>query len=171
MADSIKASFEHGGWDGLFDMLETTGKESLARRMGVAGGRVIRDAAAVNASEIPPKAEYGAPRRGVLAKAMYVAYDKRNTNRHEYSYNVSWNSRIARHGHLVEFGHWQIYKIFLAKDGHWYTNKKQKLDVPKWQPGYPFLRPAFDNNLQRALTVMIEAGRDALPEIMKGNVE
>jgi hypothetical protein len=64
------------------------------------------------------------------------------------SYHVSWRTAKgtglprAPHGHLVEFGHIQKYKVYLGRDGHWYTNKKAPLPTPIQVAARPFIRPA-----------------------------
>lgn len=60
------------------------------------------------------------------------------------TYHVSWNAKKAPHGHLVEYGHMQKYKVYLGRDGKWYTNKKAPLATPKQVAARPFIRPAFN---------------------------
>jgi hypothetical protein len=64
------------------------------------------------------------------------------------TYHVSWNAKIAPHGHLVEYGHLQRYQVYLGKDGNWYTNKKAPLPAPKQVAARPFVRPAFNRQDQ-----------------------
>jgi hypothetical protein len=174
MADSIKAKFDGSQFDKVFAALSGPIKESLARRMGVAGGRIIRDEAAANA--LIPGGPHGRERRRVLSNAMYVAYDKRNTQRNTEKYIVSWNSRHAPHGHFIEYGYLQPYVVYFNNEtGEWRTrfNKKEGtfvlLKTPKFVPAYPFLRPALDRKGADALRAMIDAGKKELPVLLKEN--
>lgn len=169
--DSLRAAMDTSEWDAVFAALGGPVKESLARRMGVAGGRVIRDEAANNA--LVPMGPYGVERRTLLSHAMYVAFDKKNLKPNTYSYNVSWNAKVAPHGHLIEFGHWRPYSVYYDKlTDQWYSNVKSKLPGQgKWVPAYPFLRPALDRKGKDALKVMIDTGRDELPKLLEEHTQ
>lgn len=172
MADFLTAKLDTSEWGDVFAALEGPIKESLARRMAVAGARVIRDEAAANA--LIPAGPFGEKRRELLSNAMYVAYDKKNLKPNQYSYNVSWNSskwKGAPHGHLIEFGHWQIYAVYKAENGEWYSNLSVRLVTPKWVPAYPFLRPALDRKGNDALKVMITTGQEELPKLLAEHVK
>jgi len=80
---------------------------------------------------------------GNLADSIYQVFSKDQSGSGKATYHVSWNARTAPHGHLVEFGHVQIYKVFLGKDGRWYTSKKVKLATPREVAAQPFVRPAM----------------------------
>lgn len=56
---------------------------------------------------------------GLLASAIYQVYSKDNSGQDRATYHISWNARIAPHGHLVERG----------------TSRA---------PASPFVRPSFD---------------------------
>lgn len=58
---------------------------------------------------------------GRLAAAIYQAFSESNSGHLRASYNISWNKTKAPHGHLVENGYLQRYKVYIGKDGHWYT--------------------------------------------------
>lgn len=87
---------------------------------------------------------------GNLRASIYQAFSKDNsklTGDGGYSratYHVSWNAKTAPHGHLVEYGHIQKFKVYLGKDGKWYTNKRAPLPAPKQVGARPFVRPAFN---------------------------
>ena len=57
-------------------------------------------------------------------------------------YHVSWNTRKAPHGHLIEYGHIQKYVVYKNKDGEFRTSKRL-LKTPKQIPAKPFIRPAM----------------------------
>lgn len=137
---------------------------SLARSMAVAGGQVLRDEAKVRA----PKgtAEGGSITPGLLASAMYLAYQDTKSTETVVMYSVSWNAKKAPHGHLQEFGHWQTHAAYIGTDGEWYTNLDAPLAQPRWVPAQPFLRPALDTAGARALQAMVDRGRVRLPELL-----
>lgn len=81
---------------------------------------------------------------GKLDRAIYQAYSKDNSRPGTSVYHVSWNARKAPHGHLVEFGHLQKYKVYRGKNGNWYTDKTQPI-APKHVAAQPFLRPALSS--------------------------
>jgi hypothetical protein len=58
---------------------------------------------------------------GNLARSVYQVYSVNNSGEGRATYHVSWNTRKAPHGHLVEFGYQQRYAVNLGKDGKWYT--------------------------------------------------
>jgi len=126
--------------------------------MAVAGGEVLRDEAKARVNT----------HNGVLAGAIYLAFRERYSTDQEVQYSVTWNKRKAPHGHLVEFGHWQIYVVVRKPDGSYVTDKRRKLATPKWVPAYPFLRPAYEAASARAQAAMIQRGRQRLPELLAG---
>lgn len=81
---------------------------------------------------------------GKLQSAIYQAYSKDHSRPGVATYHVSWNARKAPHGHLVEFGHVQRFKVYLGKDGKWHTNKRAPI-APRHVAARPFLRPAWDH--------------------------
>lgn len=131
-------------------------KESLARRMAVAGGRVFRD----EAKRWTPVKE------GTLRDSVYVAFRDRESKEGFASYRVSWNARVAPHGHLIEFGHWQTHARYIGSDGEWHTGAP--LPQPKWVAAKPFLRPAWSVGEREAQQAMMEAGREALTDLLRG---
>lgn len=135
--------------------LAGTARESIARSMAVAGGQVIRDDAKIRA----PKES------GRLASAIYLAYKAQRSTDDNQIYSVSWNSRIAPHGHLIEFGHWQVYVTYRAPDGT-FVSTGQKLPAPRWIPAQPFLRPALDGASSRAFEAMLKRGRERMFDLL-----
>lgn len=148
------------------DRLDTKVRGDLARSMAVAGGKVIRDEARARAP-VGGYGTFGSITPGLLKSAIYVAYSDRKSTEGQKTYTVSWNSRKAPHGHLLEFGHWQNYAWFIAKDGEIYTDKSRRFKTPRWVAAHPFLRPAFDAAGERAYIAMITRGRERLPELLE----
>lgn len=153
MNDGLQAKADFSNWLGGLEALGGPIKLSLARSMGVAGGTVIRDEAK----------EHAPVRDGVLRDAIYLAYREAYSNDTTVTYAISWNSKKAPHGHLIEFGHWQTNYLYQGDDGNWHA--AQPLARPRWVPAHPFLRPALDGAAM-AYGVMIKRGRERLPELI-----
>ena len=96
---------------------------------------------------------------GNLDQAIYQAFSPENSDPNKATYHVSWNWRKAPHGQLVEYGHIQSYKVYVGKNGRWYTSKT-KLDAPKRVGAQSFIRTTYD---QKAQTIG-EAMQDRLEE-------
>jgi len=116
--------------DGLGDDVE-----AAARPAAQAGAQVLYNAVKVNVASIGRVT-------GNLANSIYQVYSKDESGRGVATYHVSWNHRKAPHGWLVENGHLQRWKVYLGKDGKWYTDKKAPLPEPKHVAARPFVRPA-----------------------------
>lgn len=156
----------------IFDGLERLGdmRESLTRKMGVAGGAVYRDDAKARA---PVK-------EGKLRDAIYLAYRDKESTATNTVYSITWNSKKAPHGHLIEFGHWRYNKIINGRPQKSLVAGKRRgkgpqdhagrgaLKVPKWVMAEPFLGPAFDANATKAYNVMLTVGREQFPLLLKG---
>ena len=151
----MASKLDTSGWKEGLAQLNGPLRESLARSMAVAGGQVLRDEAKLLA---PVES-------GKLRDAIYLAFKDGKSNESQIVYSVTWNSRKAPHGHLLEFGHWQPYVVKKLPNGDWYTTK-EKLPSPKFTAAKPFLRPAFDSAKGRATQAMIERGRQRLPELL-----
>lgn len=161
---TVKTDFSSAlaGLDSLKGSLRT----KLARSMAVAGGKVLRDGAI---EEAPVgTAEGGSITPGLLKSSIYLAYKQDRSNAKLATYSISWNSRKAPHGHLIEFGHWMYFKVYKGADGEWYTNLKAPLEHPRWVPAQPFLRPALDTYHVPAEAAMLERGRVRLAELLAG---
>lgn len=122
--------------------------ESLARSMAVAAGQVVRDEAKARAPVDT----------GKLRDALYLAYSDRRSRESTVVYSVTWNSKKAPHGHLLEFGHWQVVGGKRGKGG---------VEVG-FTPARPFLRPAYEAVAPRMAQIMVERGRERLQELLRG---
>ena len=80
---------------------------------------------------------------GLLKSAIYQAHSPEKSTTDSVVYMISWNGSKAKHGHLIEYGHWLT--------SLW----GNKLKHPVWIPPKPFLRPAMS-----AFGRAIEAGKD-----------
>lgn len=164
-----------------FDKLSQA-KEGIARAMGAAMGVEVRDEAKQRAPVLEPGGE-GTDRQipGTLKRAIYVAFDRRlqYIEPNSYRYTVSWNSKTAAHGHLVEFGFDMPYESRRTlANGLWFTPIPNPTEGGGRQKGIPrdtgplriqaqpFLGPAFDAQLPRLMSVAREAGTKKFTESM-----
>jgi HK97 gp10 family phage protein len=137
-------------WDAALNKLSGPVKEKLARSMGVAGGQVMRDEAKLQAPVMT----------GLLSESIYLAFKDDRSNDAQVVYSVSWNSKTAPHGHLLEFGHWHVTG---GKGG----------EQTSWTAAKPFLRPAYDIAKPKAAQAMMARGKvraaELLAEMDSGN--
>ena len=144
-------------------------KESIARTMGAAMGEVVRDEAKERAPVLDPSnrgADDQTP--GLLKRSIYLAYDDRRNvlNPGAYRYTVSWNSRLAPHGHLLEFGHWMPFMAIRTEGGLWTTLVNNPLPGNGFfVEAHPFLGPAFDSKQPSLHGVAINAGTQRFTEL------
>lgn len=176
MADRISARMDFGDMNASLERLAGAGRVSLARRMGVAGGTILRDEAKVNAlqshartSWTPNPNSRGSETPGTLADAIYLAFDKKGSSDTLHRYAVSWNAKKAWWGKLREFGYFQRFRVYKDAQGVYHTTK-EKLPQPKRRPADPFLAPAFDAHLAAVKSAMIAAGKIELPKILRGDI-
>jgi hypothetical protein len=103
----------------LGSMLDAMGDraEAAARPAAQAASQVLYEEVKRNVSVIPEKT-------GRLAQAIYQVYSQSNSGEGRATYHISWNTRKAPHGHLVEFGHIARYVTYIGKDGNFYTAKR-----------------------------------------------
>lgn len=154
---SLTLKTDLSGFDQMIDGM-TLDVEASARPASQAGAEVFYRQVKDNVAAIGRVT-------GNLDSSIYQAYSANNSGKGRAVYHVSWNARKAPHGHLVEFGHIQRYKVFTGKDGHWYTairpgmkGKKAPsrkapqavkdayyipLDAPRQVAARPFIRPAL----------------------------
>jgi hypothetical protein len=172
MADGLKVKLDMSEWDRVFTALDGPVKESLARRMLVEGGVLLRD----KAKELAPRSDgpytpssRGSHASGTLASAIYLAQDTDETTPTKYVYKISWNDKIAWWGKLAEFGYWRKYIARRDNSGQFYSDTTQgELPEDKWVrvPPHSFLRPANTSYGAAAIKAMIERGRREFPSLM-----
>ena len=139
-------------FDAMIDGMEAQLQENV-RPAAQAGAQILYEAVLRNVNALGKKT-------GNLARSIYQAFSDNNSEAvgdgyAKATYHVSWNARTAPHGGLVEFGHIQKFKVYLGKDGKWYTNKKAPLDPPMQVPGKAFVRRAA-SEFERARAAMQE---------------
>jgi hypothetical protein len=164
------AQFDDSEWITAFARLRGPLKESLARRMCVSGGAILRDEAKRRAARAPVwkynPTSWGSQQKGTLVRAIYLAFNEKLSNTYQFTYSISWNRKIAPYGHLVEFGYKQIYAVFMDRTGEFHTNKRIRLKKPRRIPATPFLGTAYDSHLMTARMAMLERGRQELPRLL-----
>lgn len=145
-------------------------KEQVGRSMAVAGGKIVRDEAKQRApvfdgsTALKGGSTVTDPRKaGQLRDAIYLAFSDNRSDlpNHHVVYSVSWNSRLAPHGHLLEFGHWR-YNVIAGG-----FPMKKELKTPVFVPAKSFLRPAFEATKRETISAMLKRGEIRLSELMK----
>lgn len=170
-------TFDGSQVDAFLTKLQTPElRESLARRVGVAGGTEFRD-----------EAQHRAPKKsGKLASAIYLAYKEDLSGPSRVVYSVTWNSKKAPHGHLLEYGHWR-YNIAIA--GKWQKSKSSNRRLkgayrgkpapgyaqvhdlpgaakpPVWVAAEPFIGPAYTAKRTAAMQAMMTRTASAFFEL------
>lgn len=143
-------------------------QESIGRTMAHSMGVEVRDEAKLRAPV--GTEEGGSITPGLLRSAIYVAYDARRNvmNPNAYRYVVSWNSKKAPHGHLLEFGHWMPYLYATDGIGNFWTPNPEKPQPngPFWVAQRAFLGPAFDAKLPRLAGIAFQAGSERFKELV-----
>ena len=153
-------------------------RESIGRRMAVAGGRVIRDEAKLRAPEgdeitggYAANFKTGSQAPGTLKRSVYLAYSDKRSTETVFTYSVSWNSKPgsatnAFWGVMQEFGFRRPYKIVRAPGGY-ATIKGESYTGPNPRfAGASFLGAAFDMSLPEVRTAVMEEGRKAFIETL-----
>jgi hypothetical protein len=164
----IEAKFNASGWDAAFAKIKGS-RESLARRMGVSGGVLLRDEAKAIAPIAEP-AMAGDHPPGTYRDSIYLAFDSDRSTATEFAYKVSWNAQIAWWGKLIEFGHWMPYKVVRVNGSFYTTDEKDERNGGKGQriPAQGILARTGDALAADALRAMIERGKAELPILLGG---
>lgn len=157
MAESLTISFDHEALDSALEEIEAAAL-ALVRPAAQAGTQVLYDEVVLRVNSMGKKT-------GALAGAIYQAFSQDNSSAARATYHVSWNARKAPHGHLVEYGHIQTRKVYLSRDGKWYTSKIP-LDTPRRVAASPFLRPAYDARSAAALEAASAHYADGMRELI-----
>lgn len=163
--------------------LENLGKarESIARRMLVAGGQVIRDEVRSRAPEgdeitggYARDGKTGSHQPGTLKRSVYLAYSDKRSDGTVFTYSVSWNSKPgsasnAFWGVMQEFGHRRPYAIAKVEGG-FATMKPSQYRGPNPRfAGASFLGAGFDASLQTATAAIMAEGKRAFIDTL-GNI-
>jgi HK97 gp10 family phage protein len=156
---SVTAKMDFSGIFAGLDRLATDVAPQLLRSMAVAGGTLLRDEAQARA---PVGTEEGGSKSpGSLRDSIYLAFRDGLSSDTRVVYSVSWNSKTAPHGHLLEFGHW--HKPHTSG-----SHSSEGQSTFKWTPAQPFLRPAWDACGQAVIAAMLARGKERLPELLAG---
>lgn len=167
----IEANLNIDGWLDGFDMLSDI-RESLARRMGVEGGVLLRDKAKEKAPVSDPTVQSKYP-AGNLRDSLYLARDTDASTDYVFVYKISWNAKQAWYGKLLEFGHWMPYRVHISVNGQFYTDKGERdmrnAGKGKRVKATAFLRRTGDEHAQDALRAMLDRGKREFPELVREN--
>lgn len=153
---SVSVQFDQAGIDGALDGMERELLD-LMRPAAQAGAQVFY-------SEVVTRVNGIGKVTGNLSRSIYQVWSRDQSINGHSVYHVSWNASKAPHGHLVEYGHIQTRKVYLGRDGKWYTSK-EKLAAPRRVAARPFIRPAFDAksaSAAQAASARYEEGARAL---------
>lgn len=71
---------------------------------------------------------------GNLDKSIYQVYSKDHSSDGHAVYHISWNVKKAPHGHLLEHGHLQRYRVYVGDDGKFHTMVRPNMRGTK-KPG------------------------------------
>lgn len=166
MADAFSVKFDTTGAFAALDALEAKAKAAV-RPSAQAGAQVLYDEVlqrvpVAGTAHVLKSGRVVQP--GALKASIYQVYSKSNSSEPAglATYHVSYNASKAPHGSLVEFGHVMTRAAYKGKDGRWYTTKKP-LAEPRRVGAQPYLRPAFDAVISRAL----QASKDRWVSAMK----
>lgn len=131
---SVKVSFDLFALDAAVDALEQR-LHAAARPAAQAAAQVLYDRVQRNVSRLGRVT-------GNLAGSIYQVYSKDKSSPERAVYHISWNTKKAPHGHLLEYGYVRRFKVFVGPDGKWRTVKSQPLAAPVQVAAHPFVRPA-----------------------------
>src|SRR5699024_8668312 len=97
------------------------------------GARQVRD----DAKNIVPKDD-GDLQEGIVVRTLskrQAAEAGVDPNEANVVVTVKRNAKSGAalfYARFIEFGRYQRYAAYKGKDGKWHTNKKKKLDSPRW---------------------------------------
>lgn len=126
---------------------DTSGAERWLEELGDEAEAAVRPAAQAGADVIYAEVKRNVSKlrrkTGNLERSIYQAFSADNSSPAKATYHISWNTRKAPHGHLVEYGHLQRYGISYDPDTRRFiTHKGRPLSTPKLVAAKPFIRPA-----------------------------
>jgi hypothetical protein len=150
-------------------------KESLARRMGVSAGQIVRDDAKERAPIGDPyKDGYGAAWKtgsddpGALKEAIYLAFNEKQSNAVTVVYSVSWNAKKAFWGVFKEFGFVMQYATFgNSGSGFWTDKSYNQENRPLQIKAEPFLAPALDSNISKIRDAALNRGKEEFQKLLQ----
>jgi hypothetical protein len=104
---------------------------------------------------------------GTLHDSIYHYHDE-TPPKDWQQYFAGPNKRKAPHWHQVEYGHWLVNVVVRMPDRTLKATKERRA-APKWVPGQPYVRPAYDSKRAAAAgavkTRMAERYKELVREI------
>lgn len=122
----IKFKMDLSSLNSILDDLGDAAAEAI-RPAAQAAAQVLYDDVKANVAKIKKKT-------GNLSKSIYQVYSKSNSGPKRAVYQISWNSKTAPHGNLVEYGHLQRYKMYQGNDGQVRPMVRPGMDGSKRPP-------------------------------------
>lgn len=107
--NSFRVAADLSGLDSLFDQLGTDLDEAV-RPAAQAAAQVLYDDVKKNVAGLGKMT-------GRLDASIYQKFSQDHSRQGKATYHISWNSRTAPHGHLVENGYLQRYRYYQGSDG------------------------------------------------------
>lgn len=129
-----------------------------ALRSGVyAGAKLLYDELRLQAPSGPT---------GDLKAAVYHWHDDKRSVGGKQIYRIGVNKSKAPHWFNVEYGHWRVNVVYRGPGGNLITTR-QRLPVPVWVPGHPYLRPTADR-MPAAIAAAKARLQQRVGELVKG---
>jgi len=111
---------------------------------------VLRPAAYAAATVLYDEMRLRVPEKtGALKASIYRWREKQDNNRAIFYVGV--NKRKAPHWHLIEYGHYQIYRVYWNAEVQDWRTIRQLLPTPIFSPARPYVRPTFDAKYKTAI--------------------
>lgn len=172
-----KVSLDNKSVEALFAKLsDPAARESLASRIAIRGAKIVRDEAKqrvpVGIAEARALAQLGvrtggSKNPGRLKASIYARKSDARSTTQQIVYSVTWNSKLAPHGHLVEYGYVQRYRVYFnRKLKRWVTDKRKPGRLVR-VGARPFLGPAYAARKQVIIKAMLARAEGAFQEIVK----
>lgn len=162
---SVSMKFDDAAIQAKLDKLKDKLQEAV-RPAAQAAAQVFYD-------EIKSRVSSMGRKSGNLDRSIYQVFSKSRSTQKRATYELSWNSKKAPHGHLLERGHIQRYVTYIGKDGNFYTAVRPQmrgkpkpsrkapqsvkdayyvpLKSPRQVAARPFIRPSYDAKKTAAL--------------------
>lgn len=110
-----------GGRNSFSMTVDTSGLDEMLEIMGERSEEAVRPAAQAMAQVFYDEVKRNVAKlgrvTGNLESAIYQAFSNDRSGEGRATYHISWNHRKAPHGHLVEFGYMQRYKMYRDSEG------------------------------------------------------
>lgn len=107
--NSFRVKADLSGLDAMFDELGDDLDEAV-RPAAQAAAQVLYDDVKKNVAALRSVT-------GNLERSIYQKFSPDHSRQGKATYHISWNAKVAPHGHLVENGHLQRYRYYKGSNG------------------------------------------------------